>query len=449
MKRIPAVAAICVLAMPIALAQPAPTGTVAITQQRAAVVKSEAIMTQALKRPGVLAQTLAMREARGEDTQQSFRLIFDQYVSWFESFIGNYVGARRLFSIAQPAAKGDSPAPTTDYAATSAVDAVAELAKGHQAIFLNEDHNFAITRTLTVQLLAKLRAEGYDTFAAETLYADDKNLAKRGYATADTGFYTEEPIYAEMVRTALSLGYKVIAYEDESPAVGDARERNQARNLYQRSFASDPHTRLVVHAGFMHIQKAGKYFDGVAMAQHFIKLSGITPITVEQTVLVPHQDVAGDHPVYRQIVASVPFERPIVFRHKSGALWSLRPDAFDVSVVFPPEIIVRGRPTWASIWGLRSPYRVSADLCRDTFPCLIEARLVGEGEDAIPSDRLVFDPYSHLASAKDRLRTTSDQVPSSDLYLRPGQYRIVARDPSNRFLDRQRATIRNPTGAHP
>lgn len=443
-----ATAAALILATQFAQAQPAPSGTIAITQQRAAVVKSEAIMAQATKRPGLLAQLLYMREARSQDTNQGFRLIFNQYVSWFESFVGNYVGARTVFSIAQPAAKGDSTAPMADYTAQPALDAIAELARGHQAIFFNEDHNFALTRTLTVQILAKLRTEGYDTFAAETLYADDTGLAKRGYPTADTGFYTEEPIYAEMVRSALKLGYRVVTYEDESAAVGDARERNQARNLYKRAFGDHPHARLVVNAGFMHIQKAGKYFDGAAMAQHFVRLSGITPITVEQTVLVPHQDVAGDHPVYRQIVQGEPFTTPIVFRSKAGALWSLRPAAFDVSVVFPPEVLLHGRPTWAALWGLRTPYTVSADLCKDTFPCLVEARYADEGDDAIPADRLLFDPYSNPLSGKDRVRTSSDKVPTSELYLRPGRYRIVARDTGNRIINRQEASLPTRTGTH-
>ena len=330
----------------------------------------------------------------------------------------------------------------TGYAAVPALDAIAELAKGRQAIFFNEDHNIALTRTLTVEILARLRAEGYDTFAAETLYADDTGLAKRGYPTADTGFYTEEPIYAEMVRTALKLGYTVIAYEDESAAVGDARERNQARNLFKRSLGANPHARLVVNAGFTHIQKAGKYFDGVSMAQHFIKLSGITPVAVEQTVMLSHEQVEGDHPVYQQIVQSEHFDAPIVFRNGAGAAWSLRPAAFDVSVVFPPTVILRGRPTWAAIWGLRVPYAVGADVCKDTFPCLVEARYADEGSDAIPADRLLFDPYSSPLSTRDRVRTSSDKVPTSDLYLRPGRYRIVARDMSNVVLNRQDAIVR-------
>lgn len=435
-----------ILAAQLSQVQPLPTGSASITQQRDAVAKSERIMAEAQKRPGLLGQYLYMRDARERDPNVPFRLIFNQYLSWFQTWVGDYAGSRTTFSIAQPPEKGDSAAPMdAGYEQVPALEAIAELAKDHQAIFLNENHNIALTRTLTVQLLAKLREQGYDTFAAETLYHDDEDLAKRGYPTPDTGFYTEEPIYAEMVRTALKLGYRVVAYESESMATGDAREREQARNLYQRAFDKQhPKARLVVNAGFTHIQKAGKYFDGSAMAQHFVKISGIVPITVEQTVMIPHDVLSGDHPVYRRIAQEVRFDAPIVFRNDAGALWSLRPQAFDVSVVFPAENYRRGRPTWAAIGGLRSPYGVTADLCRGTYPCLIEARYADEKDDAVPADRLVFELTTASSNAQERVRTSSDAVPSGDLYLRPGRYRIVARDAGNRQLASTTATIGAP-----
>jgi hypothetical protein len=437
-----AVVASLLLNAPVAQAEPQPLGTAAIAQQKAAVEKSERILAEAQKRPGLLAQYLYMREARTKDPDIAFRLIFNQYLSWFQTWVGDYAASRTMFSVAQPPAKGDSEAPVdTGYAPEDAIGAIAALAKGRKAIFFNENHNIALTRTLTVQMLAKLREDGYDTFAAETLYHDDRKLARRGYPTADSGFYTEEPIYAEMVRTALALGYTVVAYEAESMATGDAREREQARNLYQRTLAKNPNARLVVNAGYTHIQKAGKYFDGAAMAQHFISISGVTPITVDQTVMIPHEHPEDDHPAYRRIAQTTHLERPTVFRNAAGALWSLRPAAFDVSVVFPAEVYRRGRPTWASIGDLRVPYTVTAEICKEVFPCLVEARYEKEGEDAIPADRLLFDPYAHLGP-NERVRTSSDAEPTADLYLRPGRYRLVARDSANRILGSRDAVAR-------
>jgi hypothetical protein len=63
-----------------------------------------------------------------------------------------------------------------------------------------------------------------------------RNLNQRGYPIADSGFYTNEPIYAEMVRTALRLGYTVVAYDAENAGVGDPRESAGAENLYNQVF---------------------------------------------------------------------------------------------------------------------------------------------------------------------------------------------------------------------
>ena len=41
---------------------------------------------------------------------------------------------------------------------------------------------------------------------------------------------------------------------------------------------------------------------GMAMAQHFRRMTGIDPLTIEQTMLVPHDKPTSDHPYRRDIV---------------------------------------------------------------------------------------------------------------------------------------------------
>lgn len=420
-----------------------------LAKQRAATAKSESILREAEKRKGLLGQYQLMRYAYASDKDEAFRLIFGQYLSWYQTYLGAYDDARSTFSIRQPAEKDDnaSPLADADCAAQPAIDAVAALAKDRKAVFFNEAHNAPVTRTLTVQMLARLRAEGFDTFAAETLYSTDKDLAKRGYPTEDSGFYTEEPIYAEMMRTALKLGYRVIAYEAESDASGDAREAEQARNLYQRAFKDHPDARLVVNAGYAHIVESGVYLGGQSMAQHFRKLSGIDPLTVEQTMLIAHDKPDKDHPYYRAAIARLHPAAPLVFVCKGGTPWSLKP-GYDVSVFFPEDQLRRGRPTWLSLGGLRVPYFVSGDLCDKTYPCLLEARYADEGDDAIPADRVVLDPApldNAAVTPADRVRQGQAE-PSTELYLRPGRYRLTAVDQDDRALGRHSITVRADGG---
>jgi len=382
-----------------------------------------------------------MRYAYLGDNDPAFRVIFGQYLSWYQTFIGDYPHAAASFSIKQPAQPDDSPSPLSSpgYTARPALDAIAKLARNQQAVFFNEAHNVPLTRTLTVQLLGKLRAEGFNYFAAETLYQSDTKLQSRGYPIKDSGFYTEEPICAEMVRTALKLGFKVIAYEALSDATGDAREAEQARNIYNQVFRKDPAARLVLDAGYAHIQESGIFLGGSSMAEHLHKLTGINPLTIEQTMLFPHQSAVDDHPYYAAVMQKLHPKEPIVFVNQAGKPWALRP-GYDVSVFFPPQEMRRDRPTWLSLGGLRKAYFVNGDRCDRTFPCLVEARYADEGEDAIPADRLALDPLPLNTVTSDRV-SNGLIVPVSDLYLRPGKYKLTYSDSHDNVLFQQDITV--------
>jgi len=410
-------------------------------RQIVAAQKSETIMQDADQRRGLLAQFQVMRYAYAGNKDPAFHLIFGQYLSWYQTFIGDYPDASASFSIKQVPLPDDSPSPlsSTDYTARPALEVIPELAKDYQAVFFNEAHNVPITRTLTVQLLSKLRSDGFNYFAAETLYQSDTKLASRGYPIKGSGFYTEEPICAEMVRTALKLGFKVIAYEALSEATGDAREAEQANNIYQQVFKQDPKARLVVDAGYAHIQKTGAFLNGSSMAEHLVKISGINPLSVEQTMLFPHQSSDDDHPYYAPVMKAVQPKAPIVFVDKAGKPWSLRA-GYDVSVFFPPQELLRGRPTWLSLGDLRSPYFVDGERCGRSYPCLVQARYADEDADAIPADRLVLDPIPLNTIVHEHI-TNGHTSPTSELYLRPGKYKLTYTAEDASMLYQQDITV--------
>lgn len=413
-------------------------------QQIAAAEKSESILRQTEKVRGLLPQYQIMRAAYAADESRAFRLIFGQYLSWHQSYLGLHDDALQSFSIQQIADKSDAPSPVDDPAwqLKPAVETIAQLARDQRAVFFNEAHNAAITRSLTVEMLPRLRELGFTHFAAETLYETDHKLAQRGYANEDSGFYTQEPVYAEMVRTALKLGFTVVAYEAASEATGDAREREQARNLYQRVFKDNPDARLVVNAGYAHIVESGKYLGGASMAQHFAKMTKINPLTIEQTMLIPHTQIGQDHAYYRALLARSPPKVPSVFVDADGRPWTLRPGQYDLSVVLPPFTRENGRESWLALGGLRVPYTVDGEICRNSMPCLLEARYQGEGDDAVPADRIVIGLRDTSLSNTEQKFRTVDQL-RTDLYLRPGKYRLRASNAENQIVVTQNITVGN------
>jgi hypothetical protein len=413
------------------LGLPAAAQTTADWQQRQlqAMGKADAVMKRAQAYPDLLTQYRIMRRAYAADRDTAFRTIFSQYLSWQLSFLGDYVAAEKAFSIPRPAQADDAPSPLelAGYRPVPAIEWLPKLAAKHRVVFFNEAHNVALTRTLTTRLLRALRAEGFNTFAAETLRRSDiEGLRKRGYPVATSGFYTREPVYAEMVRTALELGYRVVAYEADEDLNGDAREAQQAQRLWN-ILKRDPHARLVVNAGYEHIVESGFFLGTMSMAEHFRRISGIAPLTVEQTWLIPHPDASRDHPVYRKIIAALHPRQPLVFIGPGDRPWSLRP-GYDVSVIFPAEHLQRGRPTWLGLWGLRVPFPVRGDICRKRFPCVVQARPADERDDAVPSDRLVLDPAPVMNIGDTGVFRDNANLPAGELYLRPGDYVLTATD---------------------
>lgn len=413
-------------------------------QQQAAAAKTDKIMADVNAHKGLLDQYLAMRDAYASDNSQAFRLLFGQYISWYQSYLGAYPEAMESFSIAQHAQSSDSPSPLVEggYTASPAIDAIPELAKNYRVVLFNEAHNIALTRSLTVRLLSRLHDEGFNYFAAETLVQTDTALASRGYPTDNSGFYTEEPIYAEMVRTALKLGYKVIAYEATTDTSdSDTRETEQAENLYRQVFARDPQAKLVINAGYEHITTSGSYLGGASMAEHLHKLIALPMLSIDQTAMYPHPSSDDDHPYYTAIMQKLKPQDAIVFVSAAGKPWSLR-SSYDVNVFFPPAPLIRGRPAWLTLGELRRPYAISADDCHAHYPCLIEARYSHEGDDAIPADRLLLDlepmemSESHVA-----LYSSTQNVPSGNLYLRPGAYRLKFITKSDKIVHQENIVV--------
>ena len=66
-------------------------------------------MLGANKRPSLLAQFQVMRYAYIGNRDPAFQVIFGQYLSWYQTFIGDYQDAATSFSIRQAALSDDRP----------------------------------------------------------------------------------------------------------------------------------------------------------------------------------------------------------------------------------------------------------------------------------------------------------------------------------------------------
>lgn len=347
------------------------------------------------------------------------RSAFLQYYTFLATFVGAYEEARLNYNTrAVPEDLADGGFDL----AVPATRPILEAARRHRAVFFNESHGEVRSRAAIFALLAPLRAQGFTHLALETLASTDarertadscrdasmldKGLQRRGYPIARSGYYTQEPVYAEIVREALRLGFELVAYDTYVPGNTIAqREQNQADNL-ACLFKSNPDTKLVVIAGFSHIAEAKDFWvPGGAMAYRFKHATGIDPLTISTTTLL-----AASPNTFR--FANGPADTMFAIENTAGVLYA-RPE-FDWTVYVPADI---RRDVHAesllSLAGQRTAIRISTRLCRRSFPCLIEAKATNESLDAIASDRCVVHS-----------RTTR----SCTLFLRPGKHQVSAWD---------------------
>lgn len=379
------------------------------------------------------------------------KALAQQLLATVDSELGLYDEALMTFPFDNRIAPARSvPLPQPEqWQAVDAAEVVTELAAKRRIVMVNEAHHDAHTRELTLALLPRLRALGFQYFAVEALSPKDTELMHRGYVTDKSGSeYLLEPLYGEIVRQAIRLGYTVVAYDPENSTV-DNRDTEQAQILYDKVFAKDPQAKLFVHAGYSHIDKVPGNLGGQIqpMAAQLKRLSGNDPLCVDQ---VQFRDVAVgglDFGFYNTVAGRYSMQQPYVLRARDGdAIWSSNPQQHDVTVILPPaaerDLDVNGvmrsdvlrrevtmlrppfdfsvRPPWLALDGKRMPYRVSTDLCAGQIPCVVEAHYPNEPDEATPADRYTFLRRSH-----------------NELYLLPGHYRLRAWDVSGKTLGQQ------------
>jgi len=137
----------------------------------------------------------------------------------------------------------------------------------------------------------------------------------------------------------------------------------------------------------------------------------------------------------------------VLINRDSGRPWSAFPKQYDVNVILPPaagqgavesgyiqpstivhdmvrrrpmlsHIVNTRRPDWLTLHDQRAPLAISTILCKVVVPCVVGARHIDEDIDANPADRYAF----------------MQGDTSSKLYLRPGRYRLSARDIRGKIL---------------
>lgn len=334
-----------------------------------------------------------------------WRDAYAQYRSQYEALLGDHRAALHFDDVAMRRTANDSSATLPrGYVARDAAGYLARVADTARVIMINERHHADEDRLLTLQLLPILYAKGFRYFAAEAL-GRDSALARRGYPVLGLSgsLYLGEPVLAAVVREALRLGYRVVSYECEpgQDAARDSldarsaqarRDSVQAANLVARIFHDDPEAKVLVHAGYAHVQER-ETASWHPMACAFRRMTGIDPFTVDQTVLSERGEPRLERPLYRAMQAVAAAKRgQVVFLDRAAHPFpNVGAYPVDLQVVSPrTRYDSGGRPGWMTMNGLRRRTTIRVPEARDRW-CMVDARPDAEPDSAIALDRAEAD----------------------------------------------------------
>ncbi|NSL88667.1 hypothetical protein ECE50_017635 [Chitinophaga sp. Mgbs1] len=350
--------------------------------------------------------------------------MYFQAPATYESFTGNYAAAISAYNNMFP--QNDYDAGNTEkakpafngYTPVNAAEKIGALAAQHRVIMINESHHTPYHRLFTKSLLPALYKKGFRYLALETLEYKDAALNKRGYPIQGDGFYSTEPLFGDLIRTAISIGFKVISYEDTTTCrEGDCyqqRETMEARNLC-KILREDTAARILVHAGYDHIFEKEKY-NLRRMAMCFRECSGINPLTINQESMCEKGNPANENSYYTAAATLYHISASTVFEKKDSIWVEPRLAGYVDMEVFHPRFTDKyNRPGYFLLDPTRIPSPVS--LKKEYTNMLVQAYMDNESGNSIPVDQQVYSGTSPLY-----------------LMLPKGKFRIVVKDHLNKII---------------
>ena len=323
-----------------------------------------------------------------------FATIYPEVRGNYEQFLG-VLGAGEA-AMALPALRAEYPdddAPIPDgFVPKDAVATIVAAAANTRLVIFGEEHHLPQTRSLYEALLRGLWQQGYRWLAAETftpaVMAADFRVPDYG-----SGYYVMDPVYASAVRTAVALGYRLVAYDTAErgpPGDGSFRDRTQAETLKRAVFDRDEDAKLVVFAGRGHAADVPPADGWTPMASVLKRLTGIDPLTVFAPTMSQRATPAEEHPLYRFATAHGLVPAPVVFVGANGAM--LGSGNCDAWVFWPRVVSIDGRPDWLVRELGRQPFAIPDSLRAGEGLRLVQAWLPDEPERAVPLDQVLLAP---------------------------------------------------------
>ena len=279
--------------------------------------------------------------------------------------------------------------PYKDVKAIPLSEIMDSIIENHRVIMLNEMHFNPHSRAFVISWLEKCYQNGYRYFAAETLSKNDSLInERRTVLLGKTGFYSDEPVFGDLLRTALNMGYTLVPYEGSGSGVD--REVNQAKNLVENILDKDPEAKFLLLGGMGHITDRKGWW---MMGGYFKEQSGIDPFTMDCAMFFddPYGEADSLLTTYYDLIDTIPIREPITFYDTVKHIYT-NLSGMDVTCCLPRTRFIEDNiPDW-KLYNGKVLYTIDRRFVDENgFPegCL-SAFLKSEGEQCVPIDQYMY-----------------------------------------------------------
>ena len=263
------------------------------------------------------------------------------------------------------------------------------IIENNRVIMLNEMHFNPHSRAFVISWLEKCYQNGYRYLAAETLSENDSLLNERRTPLLSTtgGFFSDEPVFGDLFRTALNMGYTLVPYESYDFS---KREEGEADNLIKNILGKDPEAKFLLLGGMGHISDRRSWN---MMGGYFKEKTGIDPFTMDcvQNFDDPYWEVDSLLTTYYDLIDNMAVREPILFYDTVNNVY-INLTGMDATCCLPRTHFIEDNiPDW-KVYNGKVLYTIDRRFInKNGFPegC-VSAFLKSEGEQCVPIDQYMY-----------------------------------------------------------
>ncbi|MCF0040098.1 hypothetical protein [Dyadobacter fanqingshengii] len=336
--------------------------------------------------------------------------MFNQVMMTYLSYNGDIKAAQKYEARLSPKKQLENYSFSENLVIEPAKTVIIKRSANKQVVMFNEAHHRPQQRAFIRSLLEDFYSLGFRTLFVEAYFENqDSLLNERGYPLQNTGTYTKEPAFGEMLREAKRLGFTIASYDNDTAACessepfvcANQREKVSAENLFN-FLKANPKAKILVAAGYAHIVK--KSDDGwIKMAEQFKNLSGIDPLSIDLVSMGERLTKEHENKFYRAAHEKFKVTTPSIILDKTtqdAFLANYRPEQIDLQVVFPRTQYTNGYADWLSS-GYQKVINVNLSKMNyktgDLLQVYIKSELEAHNKQAVP---ILQHPLSGIQQQK-------------------------------------------------